>query len=55
MVCGAWLSRLSDDCLFELRARGDAHDRGLDALSDTNGRQELICRMVTINDLPMRI
>ena len=19
MVCGAWLSRLSDDCLFELR------------------------------------
>jgi hypothetical protein len=28
---------------------------GWTPLSDRNGRQEVICRMVTINELPMRI
>jgi len=55
MVCGAWLSRLSDDCLFELRVPAVTRmTAGWTPLSDA-GRQEVICRMVTINELPMRI
>jgi hypothetical protein len=56
MVCGAWLSRLSDDCLFELRPPAVTRmTTGWTPLSDANGKQEVICRMVTINELPMRI
>jgi CheY-specific phosphatase CheX len=56
MVCGAWLSRLSDDCLFELRVPAVTRmTAGWTPLAETNARQELICRMVTINELPMRI
>jgi hypothetical protein len=55
MVCGAWLSRLSDDCLFELRVPAVTRmTAGWTPLSDSN-RWGLICRMVTINELPMRI
>ena len=56
MVCGAWLSRLSDNCLFELRVPAVTRmTAGWTPLSDSNGREGLICRMVTINELPMRI
>ena len=56
MVCGAWLSRLSDDCLFELRVPAVTRmTAGWTPLSESNGRQDVICRMVTINELPMRI
>ena len=55
MVCGAWLSRLSDDCLFELRVPAVTRmTAGWTPLSDSD-RWGLICRMVTINELPMRI
>ena len=55
MVCGAWLSRLSDDCLFELRVPAVTRmTPGWTPLSESNG-QDVICRMVTINELPMRI
>jgi CheY-specific phosphatase CheX len=56
MVCGAWLSRLSDDCLFELRTPAVTRmTEGWTPLVESRGRQELICRMVTINELPMRV
>jgi CheY-specific phosphatase CheX len=56
MVCGAWLSRLSDDCLFELRVPAVTRmTAGWSPVAETNAHQELICRMVTINELPMRI
>jgi hypothetical protein len=56
MVCGAWLSRLSDDCLFELRVPAVTRmTAGWTPLVESRGRQELICRMVTINELPMRV
>jgi CheY-specific phosphatase CheX len=56
MVCGAWLSRLSDDCLFELRVPAVTRmTAGWSPVTENNARQELICRMVTINELPMRI
>ena len=55
MVCGAWLSRLSDQCLFELRVPAVTRmTAGWTPLSDSD-RWGLICRMVTINELPMRI
>ena len=56
MVCGAWLSRLSDDCLFELRMPAVTRmTAGWTPLVENRGRQELVCRMVTINELPMRV
>jgi hypothetical protein len=56
MVCGAWLSRLSDDCLFELRVPAVTRmTEGWTPLVETRGREPLVCRMVTINDLPMRV
>jgi CheY-specific phosphatase CheX len=56
MVCGAWLSRLSDDCLFELRVPAVTRmTAGWSPITETDIRPELICRMVTINELPMRI
>ncbi len=56
MVCGAWLSRLSDDSLFELRVPAVTRmTEGWTPLVETRGRQELVCRMVTINELPMRV
>ena len=56
MVCGAWLSRLSDDCLFELRVPAVTRmTAGWTPLVENRGRQELVCRMVTINELPMRV
>jgi len=56
MVCGAWLSRLSDDCLFELRVPAVTRmTAGWNPIVETQGRQELVCRMVTINELPMRV
>lgn len=56
MVCGAWLSRLSDDCLFELRVPAVTRmTSGWTPLVENRGRQELVCRMVTINELPMRV
>ena len=56
MVCGAWLSRLSDDCLFELRVPAVTRmTEGWNPVGEARGRQELICRMVTINELPMRM
>jgi CheY-specific phosphatase CheX len=56
MVCGAWLSRLSDDSLFELRSPAVTRmTAGWSPIAETRGRQALICRMVTINDLPMRV
>ena len=56
MVCGAWLSRLSDDCLFELRVPAVTRMTvGWTPVGESRGRQELICRMVTINELPMRV
>jgi CheY-specific phosphatase CheX len=56
MVCGAWLSRLSDDCLFELRVPAVTRmTAGWTPLVENRARQELVCRMVTINELPMRV
>jgi hypothetical protein len=56
MVCGAWLSRLSDDSLFELRVPAVTRmTPGWTPLVDRGGRQELASRMVTINELPMRV
>src|SRR5512134_354778 len=53
MVCGAWLSRLSDDCLFELRVPAVTRmTAGWTPLVENRGRQEMVCRMVTINELP---
>jgi len=46
---------IARDCLFELRVPAVTRmTAGWTPLSDA-GRQEVICRMVTINELPMRI
>jgi CheY-specific phosphatase CheX len=56
MVCGAWLSRLSDRALFELRVPAVTRmTQGWNPVSDARGRQELTSRMVSLNDLPMRV
>jgi CheY-specific phosphatase CheX len=56
MVCGAWLSKLSDRALFELRVPAVTRMAPeWTPLVDTRGRQELACRMVSLNDLPMRV
>jgi CheY-specific phosphatase CheX len=56
MVCGAWLSKLSDRALFELRVPAVTRMAlEWNPLVDTRGGQELACRMVSLNDLPLRV
>jgi hypothetical protein len=56
MVCGAWLSKLSDRALFELRVPAVTRlTAGWTPLAETRGRHELACRMVSLNDSPMRV
>ena len=56
MVCGAWLSKLSDRALFELRVPAVTRMAPeWNPQLDTRGRQELACRMVSLNELPMRV
>jgi chemotaxis phosphatase CheX-like protein len=56
MVCGAWLSRVGDQALFELKV--PAVTRMPDdwqPVGDGRAREELMCRMVSLNESPMRI
>jgi CheY-specific phosphatase CheX len=56
MVCGAWLSKLSDKAMFELRVPAVTRmSQGWNPVAETRGREELACRMVMLNDLPMRV
>jgi CheY-specific phosphatase CheX len=56
MVCGAWLSKLSDRALFELRVPAVTRMAPeWNPLVDTRAGRELACRMVSLNDLPMRV
>lgn len=56
MVCGTWLSRLGVTSMFELRM--PAVTRMAPAwspVSEAPGASEMACRMVTLNDSPMRV
>jgi hypothetical protein len=56
MVCGAWLSRVGDQALFELKVPAVTRmTTDWNPAADGRGREELMCRMVTLNDSPMRI
>jgi len=56
MVCGAWLSRVGDQALFELKVPAVTRmAREWSPVGDGRGREELMCRMVSLNDSPMRI
>jgi len=56
MVCGAWLSKLSNRVRFELRVPAVTRMAPeWNPVVDTRGRQELPCRTVSLNDLPMRV
>jgi len=56
MVCGACLSRLGDAALFELRVPAVTRMAlEWNPLTEAPGRAELVCLMVSLNDLPMRV
>jgi chemotaxis phosphatase CheX-like protein len=56
MVCGAWLSRVGDQALFELKVPAVTRMAAeWNPVGDGRGREELMCRMVSLNDSPMRI
>jgi CheY-specific phosphatase CheX len=56
MVCGAWLSKLSDRAMFELRVPAVTRmTAGWNPTAETRGRQDVACRMVSLNDSPMRV
>ena len=56
MVCGAWLSRVGDQALFELKVPAVTRMAAeWNPVADVRGREELMCRMVSLNDSPMRI
>ena len=56
MVCGAWLSRVGDQALFELKVPSVTRmSNEWNPLADVRGRDEAMCRMVSLNDSPMRI
>jgi hypothetical protein len=56
MVCGAWLSKLSDLAMFELRVPAVTRMAPeWNPLVETRAGHELACRMVSLNDLPMRV
>ena len=54
MVCGAWLSKLNDKALFTLKVPDVTRMPSTwTPLAETN--EEHACRMVCLNDLPMRV
>ena len=56
MVCGAWLSRVGDQALFELKMPAVTRmATEWNPVGEGRGREELMCRMVSLNDSPMRI
>jgi len=56
MVCGAWLSRVGDQALFELKMPAVTRMAAeWNPVGEGRGREELMCRMVSLNDSPMRI
>ncbi|HZM62856.1 MAG TPA: chemotaxis protein CheX [Vicinamibacterales bacterium] len=56
MVCGAWLSRVGDQALFELKVPAVTRMAAeWNPVADGRGREEVMCRMVSLNDSPMRI
>ena len=56
MVCGAWLSRVGDQALFELKVPAVTRMAAeWNPVADGRGREEMRCRMVSLNDSPMRI
>ena len=56
MVCGAWLSRVGDQALFELKVPAVTRMASeWNPVGEGRGREELMCRMVSLNDSPMRI
>ena len=56
MVCGAWLSRVGDQALFELKVPAVTRMAAeWNPVGDGRGREEPMCRMVSLNDSPMRI
>lgn len=56
MVCGAWLSRVGDQALFELKVPAVTRlAPEWNPVGEVRGREEPMCRMVTLNDSPMRI
>ncbi len=56
MVCGAWLSNLSDKALFELKVPDVTRmPPTWTPLSESLGSEEQACRMVCLNDMPMRV
>ena len=56
MVCGAWLSRVGDQALFELKMPAVTRMAPeWNPVGEGRGREELMCRMVSLNDSPMRI
>lgn len=56
MVCGAWLSRVGDQALFELKMPAVTRmATEWNPVGEGRGREEPMCRMVSLNDSPMRI
>ena len=56
MVCGAWLSRVGDQALFELKMPAVTRMASeWNPIGEGRSREELMCRMVSLNDSPMRI
>lgn len=55
MVCGAWLSNLSDKALFTLKVPDVTRMAPTWTPLNEAGGEEQGCRMVCLNDLPMRV
>jgi hypothetical protein len=56
MVCGAWLSRVGGQSLFELKVPAVTRmPMEWNPMFDGRTREEPMCRMVSLNDSPMRI
>lgn len=56
MVCGAWLSNLSDKALFELKVPDVTRmPPTWTPLGEATGANEQACRMVCLNEMPMRV
>lgn len=56
MVCGAWLSNLSDQGLFELKVPDVTRmSPTWTPLGESLGSEEQACRMVCLNEMPMRV